>query len=204
MLRLYARVALAIAVAWIAGPARAGDKYQAGLTEPTNSTGLPFSNCVSKGTVSQQGTKLKIKASKTTAATTDGQHCTADDLLCLFTVYATLGGAGGGGPIGPITLVLRAEVKNGTISGGHDVCLDSDAPAGTGDLCPGPGKWNVLPVSITDENMVCYAPDPTWVAAYPVFRPFEKVGHTCEGVLLGPVTPPTSAVVMQTAGTICP
>lgn len=141
----------------------------------------PFANCTSKGqSLAGSGptaTKAQIKLSKLQAiADSDGTSCTGDEVICITTSTTS--------QVGPISLVVRGEVKNGAVKIQHDLCAENPA------ACP------VGQNSSYGVDTICYEADAAYAPAL-----LLALSTPCEGIALGTVTPPTSAVLARAGAT---
>jgi len=175
--------------------ARLAQAFGTNMTNPANTVDV-FTNCVSKGFARQRKTTIEVHLTNTSGPDTDGVHCTADDYLCLFS-FASV--AGNGQPLGDYTIVLHAE-KNGSVLWlKHDLTKDAGGAVST--------PPSLKPLSTFEADVVCYKPDPAWVAAHPVFLGLLPP-HQCEGLLFGYAdegfAPPTNGIVAREGSTDCP
>lgn len=176
----------------LVSPAAAGlksGKVSAALTNPANVPAV-FTNGVSKGSFSFKGTKLSIKAKGTSAADTDGVHCTSDDVICLIHVTAALSI----GTPAEYMAVTMGEVSGGTIKAGHDLCKQRDGGIAPEAYFFCPEFFGVFaPIAVSEVEATCYAAEPTWVAAHAPGVPMSLTGHSCEGVVSAvPLTLPAT------------
>ena len=170
---------LVAAFALLAIPAAAKDSMKLSMTNPTTA-GMPFVDCTSSGSISLAGTKISVKMKKLAGVTDgDGTACSNDEFIC--TVAST------NSAIGDTTVVMRADAKNGTVQMKHDLC--KEVPA----LCPS------MTTAFFASRVICYAPDAAYAPTFTIPLP-----STCEGLVVGPFTPPASAEVAEDGQTSCP
>lgn len=170
---------LAAAFAFLASPAAAKDSMKLSMTNPTTA-GMPFVDCTSSGTVLLAGTKISLKMKKLAGVTDgDGVACSNDEFICTVASTNSL--------VGDTTVVMRADAKNGAVSMKHDLC--KEVPA----LCP------TMTTAFFASRVVCYAPDAAFAPTFAVPLP-----SGCEGLVIGPFTPPASAEIAEDGQTACP
>lgn len=170
---------LAAVFASLASPAAAKDSLKLSMTNPMTA-GTPFVDCTSSGSISLAGTKISIKMKKLDAVPDgDGVPCSNDEFICTVASTNSL--------VGDTTVVMRADARNGAVQMKHDLC--KEVPM----LCP------ATTTAFFRSRVVCYAPDAAYAPMFTVPLP-----SACEGVVIGPFTAPTSAVVAEDGQTSCP
>lgn len=189
------------AVFLLAGPAVAGmktGKVSTTLTNPANVTG-PFTNGTSKGTFSFKGTKAVVKAKGTTVPDTDGVPCSGDEVICLLSVHANVSL---GGPL-DLTIILGAEASGGKVIASRDLCKDRDKAIAPESYFFCPEFFGALgTISLSQVDLVCYAPDPAWLSGNAPDFPMNLAGHTCEGLKNAVSSPPQNGVLFSSGSTI--
>jgi len=140
-----------------------------------------FANCQSSGSSKLMGPKIQILLKKLDGKPTgDGLLCSGDDVICI--VRSNVNWVAGAPFVS--NTILRGDTKRGNMKIKVDTCDENPA------LCAVPA----LDVRITGTTVTCYEGDPNFVT--PTFSGGPL--NSCEGVVLGDIDLPTSAVIAET------